>query len=152
MFWSYGWCFTWHCAVDIHHAVYPADRWQEDANKLQQLSVGCLSFVPGIRPWRLSRGADPAYAPLLVPNSRGEVHVPASTSLAMAMGCPNDDAFLSLLAGCLQWDPRHRLTADQALQHEWIVQVWGRERATQGMVCGFQILGISFGAAHFWCC
>eukprot|EP00667_Euglena_gracilis_P007976 EG_transcript_8061 len=65
---------------------------------------------------------DPAYAPLLVPNSRGEVHVPASTSLAMAMGCPNDDAFLSLLAGCLQWDPRHRLTADQALQHEWIVQ------------------------------
>lgn len=32
----------------------------------------------------------------------------------------NDPAFLDFLQGCLRWDPKERLTPDQALNHDWI--------------------------------
>lgn len=33
-----------------------------------------------------------------------------------------DPQFVSLISGCLEWDPLKRLTPDEGLNHEWILK------------------------------
>jgi len=33
-----------------------------------------------------------------------------------------DPTFVNLIARCLEWDPKKRLTPDEGLNHEWIIK------------------------------
>jgi serine/threonine protein kinase len=54
------------------------------------------------------------------PNSQGRVHRVGSQTLAAALNGRGDALFLDFLTRCLQWDPKRRMTAAQALQHPWV--------------------------------
>ncbi|CAI5736695.1 unnamed protein product [Hyaloperonospora brassicae] len=52
-------------------------------------------------------------------NSRGRRRLPGSRSLASVV-MTDDSDFLGFLARCFVWDPRERLTAEQALEEPWM--------------------------------
>ena len=64
--------------------------------------------------------ADSSNNPRIVPNSWGKKHWPGTKDIATAIGC-NDLMFVSFLEGCLRWDKNLRMTADQLIQHPWMV-------------------------------
>lgn len=45
---------------------------------------------------------------------------PASKSLASALKDCDDSSFVDFMCRCLDWDPTSRLTAPQALRHDWM--------------------------------
>ncbi|CAG9332067.1 DYRK4_11 [Blepharisma stoltei] len=60
-------------------------------------------------------------SPRLVPNSKGKIHKPAAKDIRDEI--KTDDAlFLDLIIKCLEWDPGKRITPDEALSHEWILE------------------------------
>lgn len=59
--------------------------------------------------------------PKLEPNSRGKIRTPGKKNLAYLIDC-DDKVFLDFLTKCLEWDPQKRLTPEQALSHEWILE------------------------------
>ena len=46
---------------------------------------------------------------------------PSSKDLISSLRC-TDVAFVSFLEGCLQWDAQRRLTPEQALRHDWVLE------------------------------
>ena len=57
----------------------------------------------------------------IVANSQGRKRFPRTRSWTDKLKC-KDDVFISFLRGCLMWDPKKRLNARLALQHDWIMQ------------------------------
>ncbi|KAK8846239.1 hypothetical protein M9Y10_020245 [Tritrichomonas musculus] len=53
------------------------------------------------------------------PNSRGKYHIPSSSSIELQVHS-NDPSFISLIEGCLRWDPKERFTAEDILNHQWV--------------------------------
>ena len=64
---------------------------------------------------------DPSNNPILEENSRGRVRFPGSRTLAQKLKV-TEKSFLNLLKTCLEWDPQKRLTPEEALRHEWILE------------------------------
>ena len=64
---------------------------------------------------------DSCLDPILVENSHGRVRRPNTKSLPQVLGC-RDKNFIRFIDACLHWDPELRLTPDEALCHEWIVE------------------------------
>ena len=58
--------------------------------------------------------------PILFTNSRGKTRIPNGKSLAQVLKGA-DHAFLSFVSACLEWDPEKRISAKDALSHEWLV-------------------------------
>lgn len=59
--------------------------------------------------------------PLPVKNSRGGIRKPCTKSLTQLLEC-NDKNFIRFLDSCLHWDPELRLTPEEALCHDWILE------------------------------
>jgi dual specificity tyrosine-phosphorylation-regulated kinase 2/3/4 len=64
--------------------------------------------------------------PILEPNSRGKVRQPGTKSLQSIMKTKSM-CFLNFIERCMEWDPRRRMTPEEALAHEWIT---GEEHAS----------------------
>ena len=62
---------------------------------------------------------DDDYQPLVAPNSRGKVRMPASRSLADALKI-NDPDLIEFLKATFEWKPEKRLKPIEALQMPWI--------------------------------
>ncbi|CAG2109289.1 unnamed protein product [Medioppia subpectinata] len=52
-------------------------------------------------------------------NSKGKKRKPGSKPLSQALNC-NDNDFVDFLSRCLEWNPMHRLTPDEACKHVWL--------------------------------
>ena len=59
--------------------------------------------------------------PIIEPNSKGVIHNPGTKPLSKSLGCENTK-FLDLIQRCLEWDPKKRITPEEALAHEWIIE------------------------------
>lgn len=59
--------------------------------------------------------------PIIFQNKQGEKKIPGRKSIRKTLGC-EDDKFLDFVEKCLHWDPEIRLTPDDALRHEWILE------------------------------
>lgn len=57
-------------------------------------------------------------------NSKGRRRRPGTKEFASAVKT-NDENFLGFLSRCLDWDPTLRITPEEALQHDWILEVGG---------------------------
>ena len=69
----------------------------------------------------LSIGPDSYGNPRIVPNSRGKKRKPNSKSLAQVLRC-SDQLFVDFVGRCLDWDPEKRMTPDEGMFHEWILE------------------------------
>ena len=58
--------------------------------------------------------------PILAPNSDGYVHKPSSSSIQRETAI-QDKLFMSLIQGCITWDPNERLKPEQILRHPWMI-------------------------------
>jgi dual specificity tyrosine-phosphorylation-regulated kinase 2/3/4 len=113
--WSLG------CILAELHAGYPLFPG-EDETELMACIMECLGVPPAAfveSSPRKKNFFDTRGAPRTVANSRGRKRTPGSTTLASALKT-TDVSFVSFLEGCLEWDPAHRMTPEQALQHPWI--------------------------------
>jgi dual specificity tyrosine-phosphorylation-regulated kinase 2/3/4 len=54
-----------------------------------------------------------------VSNSKGKKRYPNAKSLFQALRS-RDVVFIDFIQKCLTWDPNHRMTSKEALEHEWI--------------------------------
>lgn len=60
--------------------------------------------------------------PRCITNSKGRKRRPGTKELPAAVKT-TDGQFLNFLCRCLEWDPSQRMTPEEALQHEWILEV-----------------------------
>jgi serine/threonine protein kinase len=59
--------------------------------------------------------------PALKPNSRGKMRKPNTKSITSVLRW-TDNAFIDFLQNWFIWDPRKRMTPDEALMHPWILE------------------------------
>lgn len=63
---------------------------------------------------------DEDYSPFLIEDDRlGILRIPSSRTFKEAVPC-EDDQFLDFLKLCLEIDPEKRLSASEAMEHQWI--------------------------------
>ena len=60
--------------------------------------------------------------PRCITNSKGRKRRPGTKDLPAAVKT-TDGQFLNFLCRCLEWDPSRRMTPEEALQHDWILEV-----------------------------
>jgi len=68
--------------------------------------------------------------PIVEANSAGKLHFPSTKTLSQKIKC-NDKGFLSLIMRCFEWDPERRITPEEALKHEWILENQSVENSTK---------------------
>ena len=102
------------------YPIYPGENEQEQ--------IGYMTELKGVPPPELlERGSraklffDEEGRPIPVPNSRGKVRKPNAKTFRQVLGC-NDKAFLDFLQCCFEWIPEKRITPEEALCHEWILE------------------------------
>ncbi|XP_017880190.1 probable serine/threonine-protein kinase dyrk2 isoform X2 [Ceratina calcarata] len=93
-------------------------------DEIEQLA--CIMEVLGLPPEHIINHAsrrrlffDPKGIPRCVTNSKGKKRWAGSKNLAMALRC-NDTLFVDFVSRCLEWDPKKRMTPDEAMRHEWL--------------------------------
>ena len=59
--------------------------------------------------------------PKLVANSQGKVRKPGTKVLEDILEC-SDNSFVNFVERCLEWDPEKRMTPDEAIRHQWILE------------------------------
>ena len=59
--------------------------------------------------------------PKIIPNSRGKIRTPGSRDVNYFIRC-SDDSFLDLIRKCFVWEGEKRITAVEALIHDWILE------------------------------
>eukprot|EP00002_Diphylleia_rotans_P029145 TRINITY_DN5918_c0_g1_i8.p1 TRINITY_DN5918_c0_g1~~TRINITY_DN5918_c0_g1_i8.p1 ORF type:complete len:488 (+),score=84.16 TRINITY_DN5918_c0_g1_i8:127-1590(+) len=116
--WSFG------CIISELHTGYPIFPGE---NEVEQLA--CIMEVLGLPPKRMVETStrrkiffDGQGNPRIVPNSRGKKRKPNSKDIFTATRS-NDPVFIDFMEKCLKWDPKERMTPDEALQHDWILEV-----------------------------
>lgn len=105
----------------------------EDECELMQLYQKILGPPPQ---WMINQGTRSGYyfhedgSPNLEPTTDGAVHTPNSSSIEKETGI-NDKLFLSLVKGCLTWDPNERITPEQILSHPWMMHKYDLQRSKE---------------------
>ncbi|KAI9918077.1 hypothetical protein PsorP6_013154 [Peronosclerospora sorghi] len=119
--------------VELHtgHPIFPGECEQDQVACIMELldvppvhlldrSTQRAKFFEEVVADPVDDDAGPTYVPKSrEPCSRGRPRVPGSRSLASAVRTDDAD-FLALLHKCFVWDPRCRLTPEQALDEPWL--------------------------------
>ncbi|XP_018566309.1 dual specificity tyrosine-phosphorylation-regulated kinase 4 isoform X1 [Anoplophora glabripennis] len=94
-------------------------------NEVEQLA--CLMEVLGPPPDELISVAtrrrlffDSRGNPRCITNSKGRKRKPGSKNLAMVLRC-NDPLFIDYISKCLDWNPKKRMTPEEAVRHPWVL-------------------------------
>merc|ERR1719335_698769 len=119
--WSFGCILAELCTG---YPLFPGE------NEVEQLA--CIMEICGVPPPSLMEQAtrvkmffDSNGNPRLVPNSRGKIRRPDSKQLQLVLRT-NDNKFVDFLEGCLRFPPKERLSPEEALHHEWIIDGYAR--------------------------
>ena len=75
------------------------------------MHINCLFFF-----------SDSKGNPRCTANSKGRKRKPGSRDFASAIKT-SDPLFLDFIRRCLEWDQAARMTPEEALQHQWILEV-----------------------------
>ncbi|XP_075998162.1 dual specificity tyrosine-phosphorylation-regulated kinase 4 [Genypterus blacodes] len=115
--WSLG------CILAELHTGYPLFPGESEVEQ-----IACIMEVFGMPPNDFIQTAsrkrlffDSKGNPRNITNSKGKKRRPNSKDLSAALKT-NDALFLDFIRHCLTWDPTKRMTPDEALQHEWILE------------------------------
>ncbi|XP_063074233.1 dual specificity tyrosine-phosphorylation-regulated kinase 4-like [Engraulis encrasicolus] len=98
--------------------------------------IACIMEVLGLPPDDMLKQAlrkkkffDSKGHPRHYANSKGQARLPGTRDLSGVL-ISSDPLFLDFLKGCLTWDPRKRLTPDEALLHDWILEGHNRSHVS----------------------
>uniref|UniRef100_A0A8C7IJR6 dual-specificity kinase n=1 Tax=Oncorhynchus kisutch TaxID=8019 RepID=A0A8C7IJR6_ONCKI len=113
--WSFG------CILAELYTGFPLFPGESEVEQ-----IACIMEVLGMPPndflstaTRKKHFFDSKGNPRNITNSRGRKRRPNSKDLASVLKT-NDPVFLDFIKRCLTWDPKKRMTPDEAMQHEWI--------------------------------
>uniref|UniRef100_A0A8C8D3U1 dual-specificity kinase n=1 Tax=Oncorhynchus tshawytscha TaxID=74940 RepID=A0A8C8D3U1_ONCTS len=113
--WSFG------CILAELYTGFPLFPGESEVEQ-----IACIMEVLGMPPndflstaTRKKHFFDSKGNPRNITNSRGRKRRPNSKDLASVLKT-NDPVFLDFIKRCLMWDPKKRMTPDEAMQHEWI--------------------------------
>ncbi|XP_035604797.1 dual specificity tyrosine-phosphorylation-regulated kinase 4-like isoform X2 [Oncorhynchus keta] len=113
--WSFG------CILAELHTGFPLFPGESEMEQ-----IACIMEVLGMPPTdflstatRKRQFFDSKGNPRNITNSKGRKRRLNSKDLASALKT-NDPLFLDFIKRCLAWDPKKRMTPDEAMQHEWI--------------------------------
>ncbi|KAG2180143.1 hypothetical protein INT43_003931, partial [Umbelopsis isabellina] len=102
------------------YPLFPGENEQEQ--------LACIMEVQGVpEPYLVEKSTrrklffDSYGNPRIVPNSRGKKRKPSCKSLAQVLRC-SDSLFVDFVSRCLDWDPEKRMTPDEGMYHEWILE------------------------------
>ncbi|OMJ74300.1 hypothetical protein SteCoe_26787 [Stentor coeruleus] len=114
--WSFG------CILVELYTGYPLFPGESESEQIQ-----CMMEVLGLPPisvmdrsTRKKLFFDQDGTPKITANSRGKIRLPGRKSLRDLLK-GSDIAFLDLVCGCLEWDPIKRITPEEALAHDWMI-------------------------------
>ncbi|XP_034444293.1 dual specificity tyrosine-phosphorylation-regulated kinase 4 isoform X1 [Hippoglossus hippoglossus] len=115
--WSLG------CILAELYTGYPLFPGESEVEQ-----IACIMEVLGMPPNDFVQSAsrrrlffDSKGNPRNITNSKGKKRRPNSKELSAALKT-NDALFLDFIKRCLTWDPTKRLSPDEGLQHEWILE------------------------------
>lgn len=124
--WSFG------CILAELYTGYPLFQGE---NENEQLA--CIMEIMGIPPLSIYESSprrkvffDSNMRPRPTKNGQGRMLQPGSKDLATVLRC-SDRKFVDFVARCLEWEPRMRITPDEAMRHPFITQS-GRRRVPTG--------------------
>ncbi|XP_012218653.1 dual specificity tyrosine-phosphorylation-regulated kinase mbk-2 isoform X2 [Linepithema humile] len=113
--WSLG------CILAELYTGYPLFPGEDEIEQL-----ACIMEVLGLPPDHIISHAtrrrlffDQKGSPRCVTNSKGKKRWAGSKNLSMALRC-SDALFVNFVSKCLEWDPKKRMTPDEAMRHEWL--------------------------------
>ncbi|KAJ7528564.1 hypothetical protein O6H91_15G008200 [Diphasiastrum complanatum] len=116
--WSFG-CIL--AELFSGHPLFPGE------NEVEQLA--CMMEILGLPPNLVLEQAsrkkmffDSNNRPKIVIHSWGRRYWPETKNIGAAIKC-NDPVFVDFLECCLRWDKSERLTPEELLEHEWILEV-----------------------------
>ncbi|RVE72296.1 hypothetical protein OJAV_G00060380 [Oryzias javanicus] len=115
--WSLG------CILAELHTGYPLFPGESEVEQ-----IACIMEVLGMPPNDFVQSAsrrklffDSKGNPRNITNSKGKKRRPNSKELSAALKTA-DPLFLEFIRRCLAWDPTKRMTPDEGLQHQWILE------------------------------
>uniref|UniRef100_H2RU99 dual-specificity kinase n=1 Tax=Takifugu rubripes TaxID=31033 RepID=H2RU99_TAKRU len=115
--WSLG------CILAELYTGYPLFPGESEVEQ-----IACIMEVLGMPPNDFAQSAsrrrlffDSKGNPRNVTNSKGKKRIPNSNELSTALKT-TDPLFLDFIKRCLTWDPTKRMTPNEGLQHEWILE------------------------------
>ncbi|KAM3850230.1 dual specificity tyrosine-phosphorylation-regulated kinase 4-like, partial [Diretmus argenteus] len=115
--WSLG------CILAELYTGYPLFPGESEVEQ-----IACIMEVLGMPPNDFVQTAsrkrlffDSKGNPRNITNSKGKKRRPNSKELSTVLKT-NDALFLDFIKRCLTWDPTKRLTPDEGIQHEWILE------------------------------
>lgn len=115
--WSLG------CILGELYTGYPLFPGESEVEQ-----IACIMEVLGMPPNDFVQSAsrrrlffDSKGNPRSITNSKGKKRRPSSKELSEALKT-NDVLFLDFIHCCLTWDPTKRMTPDEGLQHQWILE------------------------------
>ncbi|KAM4553884.1 dual specificity tyrosine-phosphorylation-regulated kinase 4 isoform 2-T2 [Fundulus diaphanus] len=115
--WSLG------CILAELYTGYPLFPGESEVEQ-----IACIMEVLGMPPNDFVQSAsrrklffDSKGNPRNITNSKGKKRKPDSVEMSAALKT-NDPLFLDFIQRCLAWDPTKRMTPDEALQHQWILE------------------------------
>ncbi|KAL0106737.1 hypothetical protein PUN28_015347 [Cardiocondyla obscurior] len=113
--WSLG------CILAELYTGYPLFPGEDEIEQL-----ACIMEVLGLPPEHIINHAtrrrlffDQKGSPRCVTNSKGKKRWAGSKNLSLALRC-SDMLFVNFVSRCLEWDPKKRMTPDEAMRHEWL--------------------------------
>ncbi|XP_071637146.1 uncharacterized protein [Temnothorax longispinosus] len=113
--WSLG------CILAELYTGYPLFPGEDEIEQL-----ACIMEVLGQPPEHIINHAtrrrlffDQKGSPRCVTNSKGKKRWVGSKNLSLALRC-SDMLFVNFVSRCLEWDPKKRMTPDEAMRHEWL--------------------------------
>ncbi|KAK0181287.1 hypothetical protein PV327_003580 [Microctonus hyperodae] len=113
--WSLG------CILAELHTGYPVFPGE---NEIEQLA--CIMEVLGPPPESLILHAsrrrlfyDSKGNPRCIVNSKGRKRRPGHKNVPIVLRS-NDPLFIDFVSRCLEWDPKDRMTPDEAMRHKWL--------------------------------
>ncbi|XP_047202734.1 dual specificity tyrosine-phosphorylation-regulated kinase 4 isoform X3 [Girardinichthys multiradiatus] len=115
--WSLG------CILAELYTGYPLFPGESEVEQ-----IACIMEVLGMPPDDFVQSAsrrklffDSKGNPRNITNSKGKKRKPDSIEMSAALKT-NDPLFLDFIQRCLDWDPTKRMTPDEGLQHQWILE------------------------------
>ncbi|KAK9471456.1 kinase-like domain-containing protein [Dipodascopsis tothii] len=113
--WSLG-CIL--AELHIGYPIFPGENEQEQLACIMEIfGPPGPEFLAGCSRRKLF--FETSGAPIKYVSTKGHRRYPNSKTLAQALRS-KDEAFVSFVGACLQWEPARRLTPEQALSHEFV--------------------------------